>query len=553
MTARRALVVGAAAGFLGVLVLGWSSRFSLGELGAYRAKAAIAFLALCLSCREARRRRDGAPPAGWIPPAVAAFLAVLAIGAHYNFGNPVYEGIFHRNNVFHHFLGAKYAGELGYTRLYSCVAVAQSELGPEEAEDLGTRRMRDLEHDDIVFARTALEHPEQCKGRFTPERWNAFVADVRFFRSVADRPYWDEMQLDHGFNAPPVWTALVNVLTAKLAATRAVVLGLASLDVALLAGAFAALGWAFGWRVACLALIFWGVQHPANHLWVSGSLLRHDWFAWLLASLALMKKRRFLGAGFAFAAATSLRLFPVVLLVGPLVVVAAHAWRTRALPKSHLRFVAGGALGAVLLVGASTAVLGAHAYSDFAQHIRVHERTPAANHMGLRALFMVDWNGAMEAKVDPTLPDPLRPWREARIAQYESAKALYLAVAFALLVTLCLVLRRRRSLWVALALSVVAVYAALQLASYYFAVLLLPVVLARVQPQVERLVLATLGVGAVVVTMPAFSSTDEKAFATQSVIWLAYCVALLVMFARTAPRDQNKPPSEKPPPLETGA
>ena len=531
MTTRRALAIGALAGVAGVLVLGWTSGFALGELGAYRAKAAIAFLALFLSVREARRRREGRPTARWISPAIAAFLAALAIGAHYNFGNPVYEGIFHRNNVFHHFLGAKYAVELGYTRLYACVAVAQSELGPEEAEDLRTRRMRDLEHDDIVFARTALEHPEQCKDRFTPERWSAFVTDVHFFRSTADRAYWDEMQLDHGFNAPPVWTAFVNVLTAKLAATRGVVLGLASLDVLLLAGAFAALGWAFGWRTACLALIFWGVQHPANHLWVSGSLLRHDWFAWLLVSLALLKKRRFLGAGIAFAAATSLRLFPVVLLVGPLVVIVAHVWRTRSLRKSHLRFIAGGALGGVLLVGASTAVLGVHAYSDFAAHIRVHERTPAANHLGLRALFMVDWDGSMEAKVNPSLPDPLRPWREARIAQYESNKTLYVAGAFALLVPLLLVLRRRRSLWPALALSVVAVYAALQLASYYFAVLLLPVVLARVRPQVERLVLATLGIGALVVTMPAFSSPDEKAFATQSVIWLAYCVALVAVFA----------------------
>ena len=47
----------------------------------------------------------------------------------------------------------------------------------------------------------------------------AFVADVRFFRSTADRAYWDEMQLDHGFNAPPVWTAGVHALTANLPAT----------------------------------------------------------------------------------------------------------------------------------------------------------------------------------------------------------------------------------------------------------------------------------------------------------------------------------------------
>lgn len=539
MSTRRVLALGAICGVVVVLLVGWWTGFALGELGTYRAKAAIAFVALVASIREARRRRERKPIPRWAPPAAAAFLATLAIGAYYNFGNPVYEGLFHRNNVFHHFLGAKYAGELGYTRLYACVAVAQSELGPEEADDLRTRRMRDLEGDDIVFARTALEAPDRCKGHFTPERWSAFVGDVRFFRAAADRSYWDEMQLDHGFNAPPVWTAVVNVLTSELAATRGVILALASLDVFLCAGAFAALAWAFGWRTACLAMIFWGVQHPANHLWVSGSLLRHDWFFWLVLSLSFLKKRRFLGAGLAFAAATSLRLFPVVLLLGPAVVVAAHLLRTRRLARSHLRFVAGGALGAVLLVGGSAAVLGPRAYSDFAQHIRVHERTPAANHMGLRALFMVDWDGAMATKIDPSQHDPLRPWREARIAQYESKKPLFVAGALALVVPLVLVLRRRRALWPALALSVVAVFGALQLASYYFAVLLLPVVLARVRPAVERLVLATLGVGALVVTMPAFSGTDERAFATQSVIWLFFCGALLVAIARR----QKSPPT----------
>lgn len=542
MTTRRALLFGAFAGVLGVVYLGVRSDFGLGELGAHRAKAFIAFLALLLSVREARRRREGKPVARFVPPAIAAFLAMLAIGAYYNFGNPVYEGIFHRNNVFHHFLGAKYAGELGYTRLYACVAVAQSELGPEEAEDLSVRRLRDLENDSIAFARTALEHPERCKERFAAQRWNAFVADVRFFRSTADRTYWDEMQLDHGFNAPPVWTSVVHTLTSGLPATRGVILTLASLDVFLCAAAFAALGWAFGWRTACLAMIFWGCQHPANHLWVSGSLLRHDWFFWIVLSLALLKKRRFAFAGFAFAAATSLRLFPALLVIGPLVVVVGHALRKRALARSHLRFMIGGALGAALLVGASVAVLGTPAYGDFFQHIRVHERTPAANHMGLRALFMVDYDGSMEAKVDPSLPDPLRPWREARIAQYESRKPLFVAGVLALLVPLFFVLRRRRSLWPALALSVVAVCACLQLASYYFAVLLLPVVLARVRPPIERLVLATLGAGALVVTMPAFSSTDDKAFATQSAIWLFFCAALVVL---TLGRDarQNMPPT----------
>ena len=522
MTPRRALALGGLLGALAVVALAFATHFSLGELGANRAKAAVAFLALALGVREARRRVPSRAA-----PAVAAFLAAMAIGAYYNYGNPVYEGLFHRNNVFHHFLGAKYAPELGYTRLYACVAVAQSELSPDEEDDIAVRRMRDLAHDDIVFARDVVADPEPCKQRFTPPRWSAFVEDVRFFRGTADREYWDAMQLDHGFNAPPPWTAFVHVVTSPFAASRQVVLTLASLDVFLCAGMFAALGWAFGWRVSCLAMIFWGCQLPANHLWVSGSLLRQDWLFLVVLSTCLLAKRRFLLAGIAFALATSLRLFPVVLLVGPVIVIALHLVRKRKLARSHLRFVAGGLLGGALVVGFSVAILGAHAYHDFADHIRVHERTPAANHMGLRALFMVDWDGSMKKRIDPSSADPLRPWREARIAQYEKAKPLFAVLALALFVPLVVVLSRRRSLWMALALSVVAVFAFMQLASYYFAVLLLPVVLARVRLRVERIVLAVVGTGALVATMPALSGDDEKMFATQTVLYLGYCVLLL--------------------------
>jgi len=52
-------------------------------------------------------------------------------------------------------------------------------------------------------------------------------------------------------------------------------------------------------------------------------------------------------------------------------------------------------------------------------------------------------------------------------------------------------------------------------------------VLARVRLGVERIVLAVVGTGALVATMPALSGDDEKMFATQTVLYLGYCVLLL--------------------------
>src|SRR5690349_1322302 len=62
---------------------------------------------------------------------IAVAMSALSIGAYLYFFNPNvrYPEYFNRHEIFHHYLGAKYSNELGYTRLYECVAVAETELG----------------------------------------------------------------------------------------------------------------------------------------------------------------------------------------------------------------------------------------------------------------------------------------------------------------------------------------------------------------------------------------------------------------------------------------
>ena len=36
--------------------------------------------------------------------------------------------------------------------------------------------------------------------------WKMFKEDVKFFRIVFGKGYWEDMQKDHGYNPPPVWT-----------------------------------------------------------------------------------------------------------------------------------------------------------------------------------------------------------------------------------------------------------------------------------------------------------------------------------------------------------
>src|SRR5262249_53142039 len=120
--------------------------------------------------------------------------------------NTRYPEYYHRHEFFHYYLGSKYFTEIGYTRLYECAAVAEVDLGRGQA--VRDRELRDLRIDLIKpMADTyVLSHPEECKRHFTPQRWEQWKKDVDWIYKSAVGEYWDNMQKDHGYNPPPVWT-----------------------------------------------------------------------------------------------------------------------------------------------------------------------------------------------------------------------------------------------------------------------------------------------------------------------------------------------------------
>ena len=90
----------------------------------------------------------------------------MAIGAYFRYGDFGYANFYHRWEFFHYYLGSKYDRELGYTRIYQCAAVAQADSG--QANEVKTRKLRDLAKEDLLVpAQTVLEHPEECKDRFS--------------------------------------------------------------------------------------------------------------------------------------------------------------------------------------------------------------------------------------------------------------------------------------------------------------------------------------------------------------------------------------------------
>ena len=238
-----------------------------------------------------------------------AGLAAIAAVAYLNFLS--FHGAktwVHYHDVAHYYLGAKYFRELGYGDLYTAMLRAEAEV---YANRFKTIEARDLHTGEMVHIRGLLQSSGPVKERFTPERWEAFKADVAFFREALGAQYATLYQ-DHGFNPTPLWPAIGGFLANRVPAGSATGIFLLTLiDPALILAAFAAVFWAFGLETALLAAIHFCVIFGAGFGWTGGAFLRFLWFFGVVAGFAALAKGRHATAGALLALATVLRIFPV--------------------------------------------------------------------------------------------------------------------------------------------------------------------------------------------------------------------------------------------------
>jgi hypothetical protein len=487
------------------------------------ASAAVA-AAACLAAYA--DGRSGASVRPRVRLAVAAVLALAALISYFHFFNLPGRGFYHRWEMYHYFVGAKYAPELGYERLYACTLIADAEeLGRER---VASRRIRNLADDSLMAADEVLREPERCKARFSSERWQSFRQDVGFFRQAAANR-WELMQADHGYNPSPVWTAGGRALTSLGSANEAFVQGLALIDPILMLAVLAAFAWAFGWRIAALAAIFWGTQAAAPFTWTGGGLLRQDWLLACVLAVALLRKRHFFWAGFALATAGLLRVFPILLWLGPVLLVARDWMTKRSLDPRHRRLLAGGAVAAALLVPAGALAAGPGAYAEFARHTVMHAATPITNHMSLRTLFSAGDDTRLERHFDRTAFDPVEPWAEARRARLERNRIYYWLAAALLLGLFVHTVRRLRTPWIALGLSLLPIIALTDPSCYYYSlwILLAPLALARRSLEVVLLGLAAIGqLVALQVTAP------DQRYVALAALYVLFTTSIVLGFAR---------------------
>jgi hypothetical protein len=545
---RRFILLSMGAGVLTFLVIGaafrtplvaWALDLPKGaivEQSLYWIKATIALGAAAGSIYEAQLRAQKKTIRACWTKGFAFALSILAVGAYFRYGDFGYEDYYHRHEFFHYYLGSKYDRELGYERIYACAALAQADSG--QANEVKARKLRNLVTDTLQPAQQVLDNPEECRSRFkTPERWEAFKADVKVFRNTSSLQYWNDMQKDHGYNPPPVWTVMGHILSSLHPATPTYMKMLAGLDIAFFAGMFWAIYWAFGWRVMSVAMIFWGCQLPAEYFWTGGAFMRQDWLFYLILSACLIRKRYFALGGAAFAYSTLLRVFPGVLLAGWVVVAAAYLWKHKRMHPSHTRVMLGGIAATAILVPVSIAFAGADSYPAFYKHIQVHNNTPLTNNMGLATILAQSYEGRMEVVRDEKLLDPFSKWKEMRRERLKSFRPLHAVLVVGLGIAFVKVVRRVKLLWIAQALSLGIVISLVEVTCYYYSMFLLAAFLSRHRRGIEQWILCVAGVSNLLVVNRYLSYFYDLRYTWQSVLFMVFAVSLIFAYW---PREKKK-------------
>lgn len=445
----------------------------------------LALLGLALLAADARReRKEGEPPRRSWRRRLFGGAAVVAALTYFNFGAFHFGNYVHNWDTLHYYLGAKYFRELSYDRLYECIAVADA-AEPRLARRVEHRTITNLRTNVLESTAEILAHPERCTAHFSRDRWRQFTADVAFFRNRETPRRWEEISTDHGFNGTPVWLIAGSALANLGPASDSRILALTLIDPLYFLALAAVIGWAFGLRPLAVALLVLATFFPSRFFWTGGAFLRWDWLFFTVASVACLKKGRPWLGGLALGYAAMLRVFPGLLAAGP-AALAAVALLARDGPRAGLRrpeagaalrFLAGAALAAALLVPASFAVTGGPgAWRAFLANTRKHQATPLTNHMGLRTV--VAYRPAeVGRRLITTETDPWLRWKEARLAAWEEARPLALLLAAAALLALGRAASRHPEPWIAAALGTLFIPFAVELTSYYYAFILVPALL----------------------------------------------------------------------------
>jgi hypothetical protein len=459
---------------------------------------------------------------------------------HFHFRNYI-----HNWDAYHYYMGAKYFRELGYTRIYMCTAVADAEDGLLSRAE--KRKIRDLESNTIGGTQAILSDPARCTAYFSEARWATFTRDVAWFRSRMPFSFWEQSQRDHGYNGTPVWGILGGTLAQLGPASTTQLVLLTLIDPLLLLVMWGCVGWAFGWRVMCVALLYWGTNYPARFYWNGGAYLRQDWLAISIIGICMLRRQRMAAGGFALAAAALLRVFPALIIVGVALKALTTMWRHRTFAPSpaHRRFALGCLAALVLLVPASVLVTGSRsAWSGFIDNSRKHADTPLTNHMGLKTVVAYDHDTRARLSAPLGLEeDPFLVWKEARRRVFEERVYLFAGLVLGFLILLARAVKNEED-WVAAVLAVGLVPVATELTCYYYSVLL---AFGFLWTRRESIGVGLCALAALTCLIATLFDWNDEQYTAMSVATLAFVAFATAPFLRSpAPGPEETAPASRP-------
>jgi hypothetical protein len=334
--------------------------------------------------------------------------ALIAVLAFYNLGRPQFwDGqtkqptSVHLLDLRQYYQTAKYFDEIGYRNMYLADMAAYVEDVPGATLDsLRDTPMRDLSTHRMTTIGEQRQKIESIKQRFSPERWQAYKEDARYFREMMGQRDYLRFMLDYGGNATPVWISMAHFLFSAFSANTTALFLTGLLDPLLFLVTFAAIGRCFGYRTMCMVMVVFGandfIMYGTN--W-GGATLRHDWLMYIgLGACALKRGRPALG-GFFLALSTLIRAFPAITIVSaafPALWWLADLWRSQQRwPKwaeiwqeqrPLLRMLGAALITALVLVALTTLRWSWPAWGDWFWKVEKLSADPHANSVALRGL-----------------------------------------------------------------------------------------------------------------------------------------------------------------------
>lgn len=375
-------------------------------------------------------------------------LALVSVGAYYHFGMPQFrdnakgrQTLVHPWDMRVYFPVAKYFDELRFDGLYLASVAAHIDNHPGmTVEQVSNVHLRDLHNNDMHTVADVADEVRTIHQRFSPERWESFKQDMKYFEDVMGAgDYLGSMQ-DHGGNATPVWIAGAHALWRNARASELTLTLTALIDPALLILMFVVMARTFGTRVMLICLIVWGTTDFSRFgTNLMGSTLRADWMVALgLGACALKRGRWFLGGGLV-AYGGLIRAFPAFstffLAVPPLWWLFDKVRQDRRLPDGRelvstqspaLRSLAGAIVTVVVLVGVSSAMFGFEgSWVAWTKKILVHAEQPNSNHVGIRNLVAFSPSLTARSLTEAGRPDAWTAWQDTQRETFARRKPLF--------------------------------------------------------------------------------------------------------------------------------